>query len=68
MNIGTVQSYDGRRGFGFIRPESGGKDIFVDIKALDRAGLGGLVAGQKIEFDRHRDDFGRATAGNLRLV
>lgn len=67
MNIGTVQSYDGRRGFGFS-PDSGDKDIFGDIRALDRAGLGDLVVGQKIEFDRHSDDFGRPTAGNLRLI
>ncbi|MFP1632720.1 cold-shock protein [Zhengella sp. ZM62] len=65
MDTGVVRTYDGRKGLGAIKPDDGGKDIMVDIKALDRAGLGGLVTGQAILFDIETDHFGRAHAVNL---
>jgi CspA family cold shock protein len=68
MNTGTVKFYDGRKGFGFIEPSDGGKDVFVHVSALDRAGLGGLAEGQKLEFDLEPDQKGRNSAANLRLV
>jgi cold shock protein len=68
MHIGTVKFYDGRKGFGFIQPLNGEKDVFVHISALDRAGLGNLTEGQKLEFDLERDQHGRASAANLRLA
>ncbi len=69
MQIGIVKSYDGRKGFGFIEPTDGGKDIFVHISALDRANLGGLVEGQKLRFDIEKDQTsGRMAAANLRLL
>ncbi|MCB1418690.1 MAG: cold-shock protein [Notoacmeibacter sp.] len=68
MCIGTVKSYDGRKGLGVITPSGGGKDMIVDIKALDRAGLGGLTGGQTLEFDVETDHYGRAFAVKLRLI
>ena len=68
MCTGVVKSYDGRKGLGLIKPDAGGKDLIVDIKALDRAGLGGLRSGQLIEFDRERDHFGRDFAVNLKVT
>lgn len=68
MNTGTVKFYNGAKGFGFITPEDGGKDVFVHISALDRAGLGGLVEGQKLEFDLTRDERGRSAAANLKVI
>ncbi|HET9536415.1 MAG: cold-shock protein [Mesorhizobium sp.] len=68
MNIGTVKFYNGQKGFGFIEPADGGKDVFVHISALDRAGLGGLVEGQKLQFDLEQDAKGRSSAANLQLL
>ena len=68
MNIGTVKFYNGQKGFGFIEPADGGNDVFVHISALDRAGLGGLVEGQKLQFDLEQDAKGRSSAANLQLL
>ncbi len=68
MNTGTVKFYNGQKGFGFIEPADGGKDVFVHISALDRAGLGGLVEGQKLQFDLEQDTKGRSSAANLQLL
>ena len=68
MCTGTAKSYDGRKGLGVIAPSGGGKDLIVDIKALDRAGLGGLTSGQMLEFDVETDHYGRAFAVSLRLT
>lgn len=68
MNMGVVRIYDGRKGLGAITPGNGGKDIMVDIKALDRANLGSLAIGQAILFDIEKDHFGRAHAVNLVLA
>ena len=51
MIIGIVDFFDSRRGFGFIRPESGDSDIFVHIKQLERSGLTTLATGQKVRFE-----------------
>ncbi|MEO9612999.1 MAG: cold-shock protein [Nitratireductor sp.] len=68
MHTGTVKFYNGQKGFGFITREDGEKDVFVHISALDRAGLGGLVEGQKLEFDLEDDGKGRQSAANLKVV
>ncbi|QKV19492.1 cold-shock protein [Oricola thermophila] len=68
MQTGTVKFYNGQKGFGFIQPEDGSKDVFVHISALDRAGLGGLVEGQKVTFDLETGRDGRASAANLQTV
>jgi CspA family cold shock protein len=55
MNTGTVKFYNDMKGFGFIQPDNGGKDVFVHATALERAGLRGLVEGQKVSFDTAED-------------
>lgn len=68
MNIGTVETYNGKKGFGFIKPSNASDRVLVLISALDRAGLGGLVEGQKLHFDIETDGQGRKVASNLRLI
>ena len=55
MNKGTVKFYNDQKGFGFITPDNGGKDVFVHATALERAGMRGLVEGQKVAFDTAED-------------
>ena len=55
MNTGTVKFYNDQKGFGFIAPDDGGKDVFVHASALERAGMRGLVQGQKVTFDTQED-------------
>jgi CspA family cold shock protein len=55
MNTGIVKFYNDQRGFGFIQPDNGSKDVFVHATALERAGLRGLVEGQKVAFDTQED-------------
>jgi CspA family cold shock protein len=66
MSSGTVKFFNTQKGFGFIAPETGGKDVFVHISAVERAGLRGLIDGQKVSFDMERDQRGRESAINLR--
>ena len=65
MSIGEVKWFNATKGFGFIVPDDGGKDVFVHISAVERAGLGGLREGQKIEFEIVEGRDGRAAADNL---
>ena len=55
MTTGTVKFYNHQKGFGFIQPDDGGKDVFVHATALERAGIRGLVEGQKVTFDTAED-------------
>ena len=55
MNTGTVKFYNDQRGFGFIQPEDGSRDVFVHATALERAGMRGLVEGQKVAVDTAED-------------
>ena len=55
MNKGTVKFYNDQKGFGFIAPDDGGKDVFVHATALERAGMSGLREGQKVSFDTEED-------------
>ena len=66
MAVGTVKFFNMNKGFGFIAPETGGKDVFVHISAVERAGLRGLADGQKVTFDLERDRQGRDSATNLK--
>ena len=69
MTNGTVQFYNGQKGFGFIQPEDGSKDVFVHATALEVAGMRGLVEGQKISFDIESDRrSGKDAAANLKLA
>jgi CspA family cold shock protein len=55
MTMGIVKFYNDQKGFGFIQPDDGGKDVFVHATALERAGMRGLVEGQKVSFDTAED-------------
>ena len=55
MSKGTVKFYNDQKGFGFIQPDDGGKDVFVHATALERAGMRGLAEGQKVAFDTAED-------------
>ena len=55
MNKGTVKFYNEQKGFGFIAPDDGGKDVFVHATALERAGMRSLREGQKVSFDTQED-------------
>jgi len=66
MTIGTVKFFNSQKGFGFITPETGGKDVFVHISAVERSGLARLADGQRVTFDLERDRQGRDSATNLR--
>jgi len=67
MPQGTVKWFNSQKGFGFIQPDDGGKDVFVHISAVERAGMPGLNEGQKISFDLVTDQRTRkSSAENLR--
>ena len=55
MTTGTVKFYNGNKGYGFIAPDDGGKDVFVHATALERAGIHSLRGGQKVSFDVQTD-------------
>ncbi|WP_339950408.1 cold-shock protein [uncultured Albimonas sp.] len=66
MMTGTVKWFNGTKGYGFIEPEDGGKDVFVHISAVERSGLKGLDEGQKIGFEIEVDKRrGKSSAVNL---
>ena len=68
MTIGTVKFFNSDRGYGFIAPEDGTKDAFVHISALERAGIGSLSEGQKVEYELQPGRDGKSSAENLKLV
>ena len=68
MANGTVKWFNSTKGFGFIQPESGLKDVFVHVSALERAGIRRLDDGQAVSFDLERDRNGRESATNLALA
>ncbi|MCG6856480.1 MAG: cold-shock protein [Salaquimonas sp.] len=66
MASGTVKWFNSQKGYGFIQPDDGGKDVFVHISAVERAGLSGLADGQKVEFEITTDRrTGKSAADNL---
>ena len=65
MATGTVKWFNAQKGFGFIQPDSGGKDVFVHISAVERAGLQALQEGQKISYDVQVER-GKEAATNLK--
>jgi CspA family cold shock protein len=69
MTNGTVKFYNEQKGFGFIQPDDGGKDVFVHVSALERAGLGSLSEGQKVFFDTQLDSrSGKTAVGNIKAA
>ena len=65
MAVGTVKWFNSQKGFGFIQPDDGSKDVFVHISAVERAGMGTLNEGQKLSFELERGQQGRTSAVNL---
>jgi cold shock protein len=69
MSKGTVKWFNIQKGFGFIQPDDGGKDVFVHISAVERAGLSSLKEGQQVSFDLVADRrTGKSSADNLRTA
>ena len=69
MATGTVKWFNAQKGFGFIQPDNGGKDAFVHISAVERAGMSSLSEGQKVEFELVTDRrSGKMSADNLKAV
>jgi cold shock protein len=69
MSTGTVKWFNAQKGYGFIQPEDGSKDVFVHISAVERSGMGNLREGQKVSYDVERDNrSGKVAACNLRAT
>ena len=67
MATGTIKWFNAQKGYGFIQPDAGGKDVFVHISAVERAGLPGLNEGQKISYEIATER-GRSAAVNLKAA
>jgi CspA family cold shock protein len=67
MSVGTVKWFNSQKGFGFIQPEGGGKDMFVHISAVEKAGLSTLNEGQRVEYQEVADK-GKTSAQNLKVI
>jgi CspA family cold shock protein len=68
MSVGSVKWFNSTKGFGFIQPDDGGKDVFVHISAVQAAGMHGLNDGQKLSFDLERGQQGKVSAINLKTA
>jgi CspA family cold shock protein len=68
MSIGTVKWFNPAKGYGFIQPDDGSKDVFVHISAVERSGIGSLIEGQKVSFDLERGQQGKTSAVNLKAA
>ena len=66
MSSGTVKWFNAQKGYGFIQPDDGPRDVFVHASAVEQAGLRGLNEGQKISYDIERGQQGKTSAVNLR--
>lgn len=67
MANGTVKWFNAQKGFGFIQPDDGSKDVFLHISAVERAGITRINEGQKVSYDLQTER-GKTAAGNLKLV
>ena len=68
MQKGTVKWFNAEKGYGFIQPANGGKDVFVHISAVEKAGLSTLNENQNVSFDLERGNNGKTSAVNLKAV
>lgn len=68
MPTGTVKWFNTTKGYGFIAPDDGGKDVFVHISAVERAGMTGLADNQKISYEMIEGRDGRQSAGELKSI
>jgi CspA family cold shock protein len=67
MPTGTVKWFNGQKGYGFIQPDEGGKDVFMHISAVERSGMRGLAEGQKVSYELQADRrTGKESAANLK--
>ena len=66
MSTGTVKWFNAQKGYGFIQPDDGSKDVFVHISAVERSGMGQLNEGQKLSFDLEKGQQGKTSAVNLK--
>lgn len=66
MSIGTVKWFNAVKGYGFIQPDDGSKDVFVHISAVEQSGIGNLQEGQKLSFDLEQGKQGKTSAVNLK--
>ena len=67
MATGTVKWFNSTKGYGFIQPDDGGKDVFVHVSAVERAGLRGLNEGQKVSYEM-QNERGKTAAVNLKEI
>jgi CspA family cold shock protein len=68
MSTGTVKFFNSTKGFGFIQPDDGSKDVFVHISAVENAGLGTISENQKLSFDLEKGNNGKTSAVNLKAI
>jgi CspA family cold shock protein len=68
MATGTVKWFNSTKGYGFIQPDAGGKDVFLHVSALERAGLNAIADGQKVSYELESGRDGRTSAGSITLV
>ncbi len=68
MSTGTVKWFNTTKGYGFIKPDEGGQDVFLHISAVERAGLASVAEGQKLSFDLQRGRSGKNEATNIKLI
>ncbi|MGA8052993.1 MAG: cold-shock protein [Burkholderiales bacterium] len=68
MSTGTVKFFNTAKGFGFIRPDDGSKDVFVHATAVERAGLGSINEGQKLSYELDREKDGKSSATELKAI
>jgi len=68
MPVGTVKWFNAQKGYGFIQPDDGSKDVFLHISAVERAGLHNIVEGQRISYERQMGRNGKEAAENLSVA
>jgi cold shock protein len=68
MATGTVKWFNATKGYGFIQPANGGKDVFLHVSALERAGINGIADGQKVSYELESGRDGRTSASSIQLI